>query len=180
MKIVIATPLYPPDTAFQATYVKELATRLSKKHSVTIVTYGHLPELIENVHIRAVDKRYPLPVRLILFFILLFKSTWSAHVLYVQNGASVELPAVIVSMLLRRPLLLGISDAEAHERASHTKARTQMEKRVARRAVAIMRDFPSARPEILPFGSYPKEEMLRWDAVWQSHLAAVERAYTHA
>ena len=60
MKIVLATPLYPPDTEPTALYC-ELAKRLGqeKHHQVTIVTYG-APRTNTWVAIIAVDKNKPL------------------------------------------------------------------------------------------------------------------------
>lgn len=74
MKIVLATPLYPPDIAAPALYVKELAKRIATLHDVTIVAYANLPETMPEVRMIAVSKRQPLPLRLLTYFAALIRS----------------------------------------------------------------------------------------------------------
>ena len=66
MKILIVTPLYPPDIAGHSAYVKELALRLREAHTVTILAYNHIPEKIEGVNIITIQKHLPTLVRLFL------------------------------------------------------------------------------------------------------------------
>ena len=117
MKIVLATPLYPPEIAEPAPYVKELAKRLSGRHAVTIVAYTRLPEKVSGVSIIVVDKHKPLFIRLVVYFFTLLRAAWHADIVYAMNGASVELPAALVALVTRRPFVFHIGDSVAHERA---------------------------------------------------------------
>jgi len=117
MRIVIATPLYPPDLAEPAQYVKELATRLKGTHRVTVVTYAHIPEEVPGVHIISTSKQRPLPVRLLLYTLLLLRACRGGEVLYAQSGSSVGLPVMIVQFLRHTPLVVHVIEDEAWERA---------------------------------------------------------------
>ena len=118
MKIILATPLYPPEISNTASYVKELAKILSSKHEIIVLTYGYMPEKVRGVRIYTINKNKPLPVRLFLYFLALWQISKGTDIIYAQNGASVELPIAIISMLRRIPVVLSFSDSEAYLRAS--------------------------------------------------------------
>lgn len=110
MKILILTPLFPPDTGDPSSYVKELARRLSSDHSVTVLLYGHLPEAVPGATLHAVDKRAPLPLRLIAFTVALLNELRGADRILVNNGPSTELPFLLVSPFIRAKTILLESD----------------------------------------------------------------------
>lgn len=173
MRIVIATPLYPPDTAPQATYVKELAQRLGTKHQVTIVAYGSHPEAVPGVHIVAVSKRQPKPFRLLAFLWALYRETHTADVLYAENGPSVELPVGLLALLIRLRLVVHLGDQPAHKRAA------RLEQFMTSRALSTVSDIPLPRPEILPFTGYPEEGFRAYEASWQKHVMMLTNLFTH-
>lgn len=117
MKIIIATPLYPPDIAEPAPYVKELAKNLRHKHDITVVAYANNPEKISRVKIVAVSKRDWLPVRLIKYTLALYKASKGTDVIYVQNGPSVDFPAIIVGKITGINVIIRFSHDKAWERA---------------------------------------------------------------
>lgn len=117
MKIILATPLYPPDIAEPAPYVKELASRLCDKHDVTIVAYSSIPEEIPGVKIMAVSKRQPLLIRLVKYTYTLFKTSRGADIIYVQNGPSVDLSSIIVGHLRGIPVIIRFTEDKSWERA---------------------------------------------------------------
>src|SRR3989344_7868932 len=175
MKIVLCTPLYPPDIAEPAPYIKDLATRLSKSHEVTIVTYGRLPEKIPGVSIVAVDKRQPVIPRLRAYWSALRHSVKEdAQVVYAENGASVELPASFISS----HLIFHIGDEKAHGRTKQNPLRYLLEKLVCLRARAGLKGSPLHRPEIIPFEKLPV--LAAYEASWQSHMTQVNDALSHA
>jgi len=179
MKIVLATPLYPPDIAEPAPYVKELATRLASSHEVVVVTYGRLPEQIPGVRIVSVDKRRPLPLRLLSYTAALLRAARGADVIYAQNGPSVELPLVIVLRIVRAPLVMRMGDAAAHAYAAHHPLRKFVE-RLALRRGRVIEGAPGARPEILPFAPRPDAALAAWETAWRSHLSDLTSTFTHA
>ena len=118
MKIVLATPLYPPEIGGPATYVKELAERLRDKHEIVIVAYASTSEKIEGTTLITVSKRRRLPVRLLKYTYVLWKAARDADVIYVQNAVAAGLPAVIVGRLRRVPVVIKFVGDEAWERAT--------------------------------------------------------------
>ncbi len=179
MRIVLATPLYPPEIAEPAPYVKELAKRLGKLHEVTVVAYARLPEKVPGVRIVEVDKHHSLPVRLFSYFFALRGVARHADIVYAMNGASVELPAAFVATLSRVPLIFCIADPAAHTRAQSRVLLRLIERFVSARAKHVITDLPCPRPEILPLEPYPEKEMTAYEASWTAHLSTIERILTY-
>lgn len=180
MKIVLATPLYPPDIAEPAPYVKELAKRLSTRHEVTIVAYAHLPEQVPGVRIVAVQKRHMLPVRLFFYMLALWRVARTTDILYIQNGASVELPAVLVKFFLPVPLFIRIGDSAAHARATESALLGYIERFARQFSSDVLVDTLPKKPEILPFEPRPTEKLASYEAAWGEHLHALENKFAHA
>ncbi len=125
MKIILATPVYPPEIGGPATYTKELAVRLRDKHEIVIVAYASTSEIIPGTTLFIASKRRPLPLRLIKYTFDLFKASRGADVIYVQNAMAAGLPSVIVSKLRNIPLVLKFVGDEAWERASQHRRTTK-------------------------------------------------------
>lgn len=124
MKIIVATPVYPPEIGGPATYTKEIAQRLRDDHEIVIVAYASTSEVIKGTTLFIASKRHPLPLRLFKYFIDLYKASKGADVIYVQNAMASGLPASIVSMIRRIPLVLKFVGDEAWERASQERKTT--------------------------------------------------------
>lgn len=180
MKVVLATPLYPPEIVPPAPYVKELAKRLARLHDVTIVAYARLPEKVPGARIIGVNKRRPLPLRLLSYFFALLGAARRADIIYAMNGASVELPATLVTFITGRPLVFHIGDTAAHERVKRSRLLRAIERLAFSRAKEIVTDAPAARPEILPFEPYPADAVAAYERSWEAHLRALEGAFGHA
>lgn len=116
MRLVITTPLYPPDTGELGGYVKELAKRLCEHHTVRIVAYGSLPEKVEGVGIVTVQKHTPLFWRTVSFFITLWKSSAESDMIYICDGASVGLASILVGTLRNIPCVRLAHNTEIAER----------------------------------------------------------------
>jgi hypothetical protein len=178
MKIVLATPLYPPDIAPPAPYVKELAKRLVAGHQVTLVTYGKLPEQVAGVKIIAIPKSQMLSVRLFKYTSVLLKEARKADVVYAQNGASVELPLLLISFLTATPIVLCFGDAAAHTRALSRPILRFLERTVSARAKSLVHSVPPPRPIILPLEPRPEQELLAYEMAWRDHTDKLERLFT--
>lgn len=192
MRILIATPLYPPDIAGHAPYVKELALRLKDTHDISILAFTHIPEKVPGVTIIAINKHLPLLLRIIRYTLTLLKAARDADVVYVQNGASTELPMLIVSKLTKTPFVLRLGDAvplmNAEKSTWHkvllyaavhaakivvvhgyTDAVTQkLMTRFTSKLSIISRPLP--RPEILPFKPYPLPAFEAYESSWAQHV----------
>jgi hypothetical protein len=173
MNIVLTTALYPPDIAAPASYVKELARKLSHDHTVTIVTYGAIPEDVPNVTIRTVDKRSPVIVRLLKFFFTTLSAAKTADILYTQNGASVELPVTLVALITRKPLVYCFGDAPAHERAKKHFVLNNIEKFLIWKGSHKVTEAPRDKPEVHPLLPKPKHELTIWKDSWDKHVTTL-------
>lgn len=180
MKIVIATPFYPPDTEEMAVYVKELAVRLAEQHDVSVVTYTRLPEMSPKVKIFSVNKRLPLVLRLGLYTISLFRASWKIDVLYAENGASVELPAGIVASFFRMPFFIHTGDKVAITHVAANFFLRRIDGFARSRARSVFTDTPAKRPEILPFEPKPTEAENVYRASWDAHIKKLMHAFIHA
>ncbi len=118
MKIILATPLYPPEIEDLATYIKELAKRLRGIHKIVIVAYASTAEEIPGVTIVTVSKHFPLPVRLLRYLFLLFRVSRGADVIYTQNAVAAGLPAVVIGRLRSIPVVLNFAEDEAWKNAT--------------------------------------------------------------
>ncbi len=118
MKIILATPVYPPEIGGPATYTKELAERLRSDHEIVIVAYASTSEIIPGTTLYIASKRRPLPLRFFKYLFDLFRASSGADVIYVQNAMASGLPAVLVGMLRGIPVVLKFVGDEAWERAT--------------------------------------------------------------
>jgi hypothetical protein len=184
VKIIIATPLYPPDIAFPAPYIKELATRLSgdktdgSRDEIVIVTYSEIPEKIPGVQILATSKRRPLVRRLLSYTAMLMRAAQNADVLFVENGASVELPVVLISFIIRTPIIFHISDPIAHTYASQHFLYGLFEKIVQSKAKKSIAEVPLQRPEILPFSQKDTDQFALYEQSWSKHLILLRKVFS--
>lgn len=165
MRIVIATPLYPPDVADPAPYVKELAMRLSERHDVTVVTYGRIPEAIEGVTILTTDKRLPTLLRLASFTQNLLKALRGSDALYLQSGISAEIPTVIARAIKPVPIWVRITTPAKGTLRGAVRSLMMRESREIRAGDALV------RPEVHPFEEFPSEAFATYEAEWKKHLS---------
>jgi len=178
MKIVIATPLYPPETADSAVYIKRLAGLLNdEEYSITIVTYASMPERISGVNIVTTDKYRPLIIRLLAYTKILWKAASSADIIYAENGASIELPVFIISLFTKTPIIFHIGDKAAYEYAQKNILLKYIQKLALGRAKKIIEETPLKKPEILPFQEESSEEKEAYATSWSKHLNLLNESF---
>jgi glycosyltransferase involved in cell wall biosynthesis len=173
MRILIVTPLFPPDTAPSAKYTKELATRLRKDHEVVVLLYGHTPETIDGVRLITVDKRRPSILRAFSFMHQLQTQAWLADIIIIQNGPSVELPSYFTLEYTKTPIIFMKSDPGAMERLKEKPTYHTLHQRLTRRANAVFAEgkhWPLLRPLIHPLQPYPEKALGNYERSWQKHL----------
>jgi hypothetical protein len=197
MKIVIISPLFPPDIAPLAVYVKELAQRLSATDVITVLAYTHIPEKIPGVRILAIGKEAPLFVRLFRFFIALMRELRHADIAFIQNGPSVEAPMLLASLFSHTKFIVRIGDAVGLTNTLHHKRTTSILYALLKRASYTMYDpkislpysetshmgkveTPTLRPEILPFQPYPTDAFDIYERSWKLHIEALKNIISHA
>ncbi len=170
MNIVLVTPLYPPDIAPPALYVKELARRTKGTHHVSIVAYAHIPEDVSGVTIFPISKRLPVFERVVRFFFTLYRATTSVDHVYAVNGPSVELPLLLLSFVRKTPITLCVADSPAYERTMKHYLTCFVHRMLRGRVASVVNALPDPKPEILPFSSEPTEQLHAYEASWKSHL----------
>ena len=94
MKILIATPLYPPDIGGPATYSKKIADELPK--------YGIQTKVLSFGSVR----RLPTGIRHFVFFLRVIKESRGCDVLFALDNVSVGIPAAAASLITRKPLII--------------------------------------------------------------------------
>ncbi|MBT4850130.1 glycosyltransferase [Candidatus Parcubacteria bacterium] len=117
MKIILATPLFPPEIEALSTYTKDLAEHLKNDHDIVVAAYATRVEKMSGIDILKINKRRPLVVRLFNFTVKLFGASKGADVIYAQNAVAVGLPAIIVKSLKRIPVVINFAEDEAWKRA---------------------------------------------------------------
>ncbi len=177
MKILITTPIYPPELGDPASYTKELAERLAKKHKVTVLMYGHLPEKTEGASFVLVKKDRPLVFRLVAFLFIFLRESAKVELVFSENGASVELPLGIASLFIKKPIIFHKGDLLAEKRTEKSLLLRLVQKFAFGRAKKVMSDIPLKRPEILPFEPEPKEAFEKYEASWKDHLNKLEKIF---
>ncbi len=201
MKILVVTPLYPPDIVESASYVKELASRLKETYTVTVLAYNHIPETIPHVRIVSIEKNILLPIRLIKFTYTLLKLLRDTDIVYVQNGPSVELPVFIATLLTRKRFVMRLGDTTALHHAVTNRLYKFLLRMTLYRAEHIVTHtvssvhanqliplslkqrvhnvtFSEIRPEILPFAPYPDEALTQYETSWKKHITELTHICT--
>lgn len=96
MKILIATPLYPPDIGGPATYSKILFDVLPQRGiEVEVLSFGKV-------------RMYPKVIRHMFYFFQLVQSGIQSNVIFAQDPVSVGIPAACAAFFLRKIFILKI------------------------------------------------------------------------
>ncbi|PIR84675.1 hypothetical protein COU16_01395 [Candidatus Kaiserbacteria bacterium CG10_big_fil_rev_8_21_14_0_10_47_16] len=117
MRIVLATPIYPPAVGGPAEYAATLPKQLVGLHEVVVVAYTNEPSSTDD-RLIAVRTDRLLPIRLVQFFFALWGVSKEADVLYAQNAVAAGLPAVLVGILRSKRVVIKFVGDEAWERAA--------------------------------------------------------------
>lgn len=95
-RIVIASPLFPPEIGGPALYAEMLSRVWSREgHGVSVVSFGAL-------------KKFPTGIRHLLYFIKLIPALMKADVVFALDTFSVALPAVILGHILRKQVIVRV------------------------------------------------------------------------
>jgi glycosyltransferase involved in cell wall biosynthesis len=117
MRILLATPIYPPDIGGPASYARELSERLTPAHSLTVVAYTDEGVPYGHALLKKVAASRWLPVRLLIFFATLVQESRRHDIIYAQNAVAAGLPAVCAGYITRTPVVIKFVGDEAWERA---------------------------------------------------------------
>ncbi len=118
MRVIFATPIYPPEVGGPATYTVDLAERMRGEHHITIVTYADHAEPVPSTHLIQISKKQMLPMRLYKFYRALLREAKQADLIYVQNAVAAGWPAIWIGKKLNKPVIVKLVGDEAWERAA--------------------------------------------------------------
>jgi glycosyltransferase involved in cell wall biosynthesis len=105
VRILLATPIYPPDIGGPAQYVRNLSERLRQKGiESAVISYRGL-------------RNIPQPFRLFIYFINLFNKAMSVDIIYAFNLIGCGLPALICSKLLKKKFIVRLGGDFLWEKA---------------------------------------------------------------
>jgi glycosyltransferase involved in cell wall biosynthesis len=103
MKILLATPLYPPEIGGPATYAKLLVEELPK-HGIDL-------QILKFSEVR----KLPPIIRHVVFLIKTLHRGMNTDIIFVQDVFSVALPALIAAKILHKPIIVRVPGDYAWE-----------------------------------------------------------------
>jgi len=172
MKLLILTPLFPPDIGAPASYVKTLLSQLTE-HEVTLLLYGYLPEAAGKTNMIVLDKRQPRALLLIKSFFTLLKVGRKVDLIIINNGPSTELPAWAVSFFLNTPMILCQSDPLAIKTSSqgiYSLIHSLCTKRIRKNHILPEDEHQYLKAEKLPFTSFDTDAETKRQLWWKQHV----------
>ncbi len=106
MRLLIATPLYPPDPGGPATYAKILETELpSRGVQVAVLKFGSV-------------RRYPKIVRHVAYSVLLMRALKDADAVLALDPVSTGLSAMLAAKIMRKPFFVKVVGDYAWEQGT--------------------------------------------------------------
>ena len=110
MKILISTPIFPPQIGGPATYTVEVSRRLQEKgHRIRIVAFTDERPQVENLEVIPVRIQYPILgtfLRQIRLFATLLSAAKGMDLIYLQDPMVVGVASLLAGKLVGKPLVL--------------------------------------------------------------------------
>ncbi len=173
MKILILSPLFPPDIGAPASYVKTLVSQLTE-HDVTLLLYGYLPESASQTKIITIDKRRSIFFLLTSSFFTLLKASRKTDLIIINNGPSTELPAWVASFFIKTPMILCESDPLASKTSANGLYRiihSLCTKRMNKIHTLPEDEHEYLKPEKLPFSTFDTVAETTRQQWWKQHIS---------
>jgi glycosyltransferase involved in cell wall biosynthesis len=110
MKILITTPIFPPEIGGPATYTLEVSRRLQARgHTVRVLTFSDSSPDVSDLQIVAVRTSYPILgsiIRQSRLFAAMLRAAKNMELIYAQGPVVVGLCSLIVGKLMRKPVVV--------------------------------------------------------------------------
>ena len=120
MKILLTTPLYPPEIADIAVYSKKLAEKLSIIHEVSLLTYANHPLKTDAFLLRYALKNQHVFKRIVDYIKILWSEVVRNDIIILQTGTSAAFPAFIISKIKSKKIIFRFFEDESIERKKNT------------------------------------------------------------
>lgn len=119
MRILITTPIFPPEIGGPATYVYEFARRASKLgHKIDIITLADSEVSdLSGVQIHKIPRGKSKISRELQLLAKILYVARGCNIIYAQNPTAIGLPSAIAAKLLRKPLVVKFVGDTAWEKA---------------------------------------------------------------
>lgn len=101
MKILIVTPIFPPETRGPATYCFELVKRLE---NASVITFTSNPIAIKNVEITSISQSGGAIIRQARLFLSILQG--DSDLIYAQGADVVGFTSVLAGKILHRPVVI--------------------------------------------------------------------------
>ncbi len=175
MKILIVTPLFPPDTGAPAPYTKQLLKHLNEAgYSITLITYGKLPESASYQKVIVINKRWPKWFLLLVGICCTLKEIRNHELIIVNNGPLSELPVLFASLFISKPIILCLSDPVAKQRTKHGFYHLihNLLTRLVKKTIDLPPEETYLKPEKLPFTDKTdwQKTIKKQSLWWQEHI----------
>ncbi len=122
MKILISTPLFPPENHYPANFSKDFAAHLQKMgHDIVVTTFSNFPEKVEYVKIVHVRKDKNIFLRMVLFFYQMIKHVGKQEVVVLKQAGFSSFLTVLVAKVFRIKVILKMKEDEAEVRIERQK-----------------------------------------------------------
>lgn len=122
MKILISTPLFPPEVAYPAAFSKKLAKHLSVcGYDVVVATFSDFPEKVDGVEILHIKKSHHTFIRLILFWLLMMKTIPKQDVVILKQAGFSSFITLLVAKIFRVNTILKLKEDEVEVRIRNQK-----------------------------------------------------------
>lgn len=110
MKVLVCTPIFPPEIGGPATYTVEVSRRLQERgHKIRIVAFTDEKPQISNLEVISVRIQYKMLgtlLRQIRLFLKLLSAVEDMDLIYLQDPMVVGVASLLVGKLVRKPLVL--------------------------------------------------------------------------
>lgn len=105
-RLLIITPIFPPESGGPATYVWSLLPRLARYASVTVICYSAAPSLPKSARIISINPHQPFILRQLRLGWSIFYHALSTDTLYAQGPLVVGLMSTLIGRLLGKRVVL--------------------------------------------------------------------------
>lgn len=118
MKIVLATGIFYPDVGGPAIHVRKIAEALlSAGFKPVVITYSTSSER-DNFPftVYRISRRYPSPLRWLIYFILVLREAISAQIIYAFDPTAAGFPSFVAAKLLGKKFIIRVGGDPIWER----------------------------------------------------------------
>lgn len=157
MKILITTPLFPPELHHPAHFSKNLATHLSRHHTVDLLVYSDNPESLLVGKVINIPKKKNLFLKIPIFIKKSYDVLKNADVVILNQAGFFSLLAFLLAKLLSKKIIVKMKEDESGEKKkqfgkNYTQLKLRlidaMQKFILKRANTIFFDHEDLKYEL--------------------------------